>query len=335
MLGLAFLAVATVACNVIVGFGNLTKEPTHDGGASGDDDTTDDDGHPPKDAGGSGNQGEASTSSGGIVPACNVAADFGTPVALPGTINSASFENSPSLTDDELSIVFQRTINNNQSILMLATRAKTSDAFGDPSALALTGTDLSFMPSITRDGLSVYWSEVSDSQNGGMDVFVATRNTIAGQFSNPQATGIASQTVEEQDPVVTGDGDEMFFASDQASPGSNKRQLFHANRSVGEFKNPTALTELNSNGDEEGVAVSKDGLTLFFGSTRTGGAGKLDVWTAHRNTRSEKFGAPTLVPAVNSPSVDWPSFISADGCRLYLGSEREGGGNLYVATKPR
>jgi hypothetical protein len=92
--------------------------------------------------------------------------------------------------------------------------------------------------------------------------------------------------------------------------------------------------ELDSDGTAQGVAVSKDGLTIFFGSMRTGGAGKLDVWTAHRSSRSEKFGAPAVVPPVNSALIDRPAFISADGGRLYLGSERGGAGDLYVATKP-
>jgi hypothetical protein len=327
-LGLVLLAVLVVACNAIVGFGNLTKEPTRDAGTHGDDDTSDDDDH--REAGGSGSGGDG----GEETSACNSSADFGTPVALPGPVNSTSFENSPSLTDDELTIVFQRTVDSNVSNLLIATRATTSDPFGAPTALGLTTSNLSFMPSITRDGLTLFWSEVADT-NRGMDVFIATRTTVTGQFANPISTGIASD-VEEQDPTVTGDGNEMFFASDQSSPGGDVRQLFHANRNnLGEFADPQALTELNSDGVEQGVAVSKDGLTIFFGSTRTGGAGKLDVWTAHRSSRSEKFGAATVVAPVNSPVIDWPTFISADGCRLYLGSERGGAGDLYVATKPR
>jgi hypothetical protein len=328
-LAAVLLAVATAHCNAIVGFGNLTKQPTRDAGTSGDDDTSDDD-DDHHDAGGSANGGDG----GGTTAACNPNADSGAAVALPGPVNSTSFENSPSLTDDELTIVFQRTVDNNVSNLMMATRATTNDAFGDPAVLPLTTSNLSFMPSITRDGLTLFWSEVADT-NRGMDVFIATRPTVGtAQFTNPISTGIASN-VEEQDPIVTGDGNEMFFASDLANPGGDKRQLFRANRdNLGEFKNPQAVTELNSDGTEQGVAVSRDGLTIFFGSTRTGGAGKLDVWTAHRSSRSEKFGAATVLTAVNSPLIDWPTFISADGCRLYLGSERGGAGDLYVATKP-
>ncbi len=49
------------------------------------------------------------------------------------------------------------------------------------------------------------------------------------------------------------------------------------------------------------------------------------------------FGTPTnLGPNVNSSSDDWPTNISADGCSLYLGSNRPGGYgtyDVYVVTR--
>lgn len=328
------LAVATIACNAIVGFGDLTKQPAApDSGKSGDDDDTtgDDDDDTARDGGtsSSSSSGDGGSSSGVIAPACNPTADFGAPQQLPGPVNTSSFENSPSLTDDELTIVFQRSVSN-KNTLMIATRAKVTDQFGEPTTLALTSSNLSYQPSISRDGLTLFWAEVQDT----MDVFFATRATVTGTFANPNPTGVANPSFGEFSPVVTGDGNELFYTSDQN--GVNKPRLYHATRNGAEFGNPQKLQELadGSDGDEEAITVSKDGLTIFFGSTRSGGLGDLDIWTAHRASRSEKFTGITHVNNVSSSAIEWPSYVSADGCRLYFGSERDGNGNLWVASRP-
>lgn len=328
-LAAALVALATLACNALVGFDDLTKQPALDAGSSDDDDGDDDDDDVVN--GSSSSSGDAGSPDGGAVPACDPAADFGTPALLEGPVNSADFENSPGLTDDELTLVFQRTIGETSSI-MIATRATAGAPFGAPSKLALTSSGLSFQPSLSRDGLTLFWAEAVAQKP--TDIFFATRTTSNGAFANPFATGISNPSFAELTPVVTGDGDEMFYTSDQEGA---KARLYHATRNGGEFGNSQKLQELadGSNGEEESVAVSKDGLTVFFASSRTGGPGQLDIWTARRNSRSEKFTGVALVKNVNSNVVEWPSFVSADGCRLYFGSDRTGDGDLYVATRGR
>ena len=82
---------------------------------------------------------------------------------------------------------------------------------------------------------------------------------------------------------------------------------------------------------------SADGRWLYFTSDRTSGSlGGFDVWTATRADRSAVFGAVTNLQAVNSAVDERPSFVSADGCRLYL--ERAVTLSQYtvmVAERPR
>ena len=57
-----------------------------------------------------------------------------------------------------------------------------------------------------------------------------------------------------------------------------------------------------------------------------------------RSTTADGFGAPSLVAELNSPmGRDYPTSLSADGCTLYMGSDRPSGSlnyDLYMATRP-
>src|SRR5881397_2399601 len=75
---------------------------------------------------------------------------------------------------------------------------------------------------------------------------------------------------------------------------------------------------INSSAEDSGPAVSKDGLALYFYSTRSGGVGGLDIWSSYRLHTHEDFGefgwqAPKPVVGVNSPFNEaGPSYFQDD-----------------------
>ena len=105
------------------------------------------------------------------------------------------------------------------------------------------------------------------------------------------------------------------------------------NRAVAAYANldPT----VNSSFGEYTPALSADGLTLLFASTRPGGLGKRDLWRCARTSLSEPFGEPVnLGPAVNSEFNEHGPSFSADGLSLLFNSDRPGGqgrGDLWMA----
>lgn len=322
-----FLLAMCGACNAIVGYGAFTKSaPKADAGADDDDDTVE-----------RGRDGGGEVGSGGVdAGGCDMTAPFDPPELLAGSVNSSAFENAPTLTDDELTLLFQRTIDDDHTVILLATRTTIDEAFGDQTQPALSAADLHFQPAITRDGLTLFWSEPAD--NGlGLDIFAAIRTTVTQQFNGGNVTRIAKQGVSELAPMPSADGNELFFSSDQLEPGKPDRaKLFRATRIDGEFQNPAQVVELALGTTSEKVlTLSKDGLTAYFGSTRPGGKGDIDVWTATRPAIGGPFANVRNVAEVNGPTAEWPSFLSADGCRLYLASSRSGGGDLYVAKRQR
>src|SRR3954467_9964908 len=62
---------------------------------------------------------------------------------------------------------------------------------------------------------------------------------------------------------------------------------------------------VNSAFIDAGPAISRDGLTLYFGSDRPGGFGGLDLWVTERASLEAPWGAPVNLGAkVNSASLE-------------------------------
>ena len=71
--------------------------------------------------------------------------------------------------------------------------------------------------------------------------------------------------------------------------------------------------------DPQGCCFSRDGLELYFCSTRPGGYGFFDIWVARRETVGALWGEPlNLGPNVNSPGQEVTPSISPDGLELYF-----------------
>lgn len=82
---------------------------------------------------------------------------------------------------------------------------------------------------------------------------------------------------------------------------------------------------INSSAGEQGPAVSKDGLSLYFGSNRPGGFGATDIWVSHRATVDDPWGpAVNLGSMINTSGVENVPALSRDGHLLFFNSDRPG-----------
>jgi hypothetical protein len=94
---------------------------------------------------------------------------------------------------------------------------------------------------------------------------------------------------------------------------------------------------INTEFDDSGTFISRDGLSLYFTSNRPGGFGGLDIYVSKRATICDPWGPPeNLGPTVNSATNDQTAAISPDGRRLYFASDRPGGFgglDIYVSTR--
>jgi hypothetical protein len=97
-----------------------------------------------------------------------------------------------------------------------------------------------------------------------------------------------------------------------------------------EWTEPTNLgCAINSTAAEQGPAISKDGLSLYFGSMRSDGFGGSDIWVSQRTGVDEPWGPPMNLGAiVNTPGADNIPALSRDGHLLFFNSDRPGTSGL-------
>src|ERR1700693_5566596 len=83
---------------------------------------------------------------------------------------------------------------------------------------------------------------------------------------------------------------------------------------------------INSSSLEQHPAISKDGLSLYFGSDRAGGMGGVDISVSQRSSLDAPWGTPVnLGPNINSRLNESAPTLSLDGHRMYFHSGGRGG----------
>ena len=91
---------------------------------------------------------------------------------------------------------------------------------------------------------------------------------------------------------------------------------------------------VNSNVADLGPTLSRDGLSLYFASNRSG---SIDLWVSQRACSECAWGTPVnLGSAINTPAIENRPNLSVDGHLLFFFSDRAGGEgafDLYVSRR--
>ena len=103
---------------------------------------------------------------------------------------------------------------------------------------------------------------------------------------------------------------------------------------LGPFGEVEPIVGLDFDENVFGPALSADGRRLYFSAYASG---EQQIYTATREERGSRFANVREVSSVNSPESDGSPFISVDGQRLYLFSERQGGlggRDVWISERP-
>ena len=94
---------------------------------------------------------------------------------------------------------------------------------------------------------------------------------------------------------------------------------------------------INSSAEDSGPAVSKDGLALYFYSTRAGGVGGEDIYVSYRASSDAPWGTPVnLGTTINTGANERVPAFSRDGHWMFFASNRSGGvGGLDIWSSYR
>ena len=103
----------------------------------------------------------------------------------------------------------------------------------------------------------------------------------------------------------------------------------------GNFTTPIKVPELSHDSalDIE-PGVTKDGLEIYFTSSRSGGSGGWDIWMSTRDSTTQPWGAPVnLGSTINSSGFDMRPTISWQGDTMIFSSTRSGMWDLYQSIR--
>jgi Tol biopolymer transport system component len=209
-------------------------------------------------------------------------------------------------------------------------QANAEFVFGPPTKLGPTVNTgyHDAIASMSADGLTLWMDSNRSGGYGQFDIWTATRPSLSDPWDTPMNPGSPINTGSwDGAPSISADDLTLYFTSDR-SGGQGGADTWVTTRETvgGPWGSPVNLgPTVNSSAFDVVTSITADGLSLFFGSGRSGGSGNVDIWVTTRATTDDDWGAPVnLGPTVNSPSDDTPT-ISADGRTLFLTSERSGG----------
>jgi Tol biopolymer transport system component len=225
----------------------------------------------------------------------------------------------------------------------LTTEVANADfTFGAPTNLGPTINTpaLDSQPSISADGLSLFFYSERSGGYGNRDIWVAKRITTNEDWTTVENVGPPVNTsYRDSSPAILGDGLTLFFDSDRPG-GSSGLDIWVTTRTTKSDPWGTPMNlgpTVNASSHDAYPSVSADGLTLFMQSNRPGGYGKYDIWLTTRQTKDDPWTTPVnLGSTVNSSAIEGNPSISPDGLALLFASLRPGGygiSDMYLVRR--
>ncbi len=159
------------------------------------------------------------------------------------------------------------------------------------------------------------------------------RQTIAnGQYlSEPDIVSVPGDVWA---PTLSGDDLRLYYTIWRSN---NDFDLMVAEREEpdDDFDLFYPLSDLNTSRQEDGVAITQDGLTLIYGSNRGG----WDLWEVTRGNLDDDWSDPRNLEEINTTGEETFPFLSGDGRTLLFSSrfgDRPGGlggSDLWMSTR--
>ncbi|WP_394832962.1 hypothetical protein LVJ94_41320 [Pendulispora rubella] len=221
----------------------------------------------------------------------------------------------------------------------MATRSSPAGKFVGIQELPI-GNDGSMSdgnPSLFSNKLKIVFSRQSGNFSS-LQVFIASRLQTIANFSNVQAIGNVNSEAADQTPFISADARELWFSSSRSDLATNKGQLFRALASGEGFGEAKPVEPPNASSTrQEAPVLSADGKTLFYAGDGDGGYDQNDIWEARWDAESTSFKGGLFVAELSSAnSRDYPSWVSRDGCRLYVHTTNaDGKQTILVGVRPQ
>ena len=267
---------------------------------------------------------------------------FGTTTNSGSPLNTNLNEVAPCISADSLEIYFSERDHGpyrsaaQRSDLRISRRQTKDDRWGFSVNLGpvVNSTADDLHPSISADGLSLYFSSNRAGGSGLFDLWLTTRETKDTPWGNPVNLGSTLNSSSwDICPCISPDGLELYFSSNRDD--STVWKIWVAKRQTTDDTWGTPMSpgsNINSSSSELWPNIAANGLMLFFSSEKSGGYGGKDIWFTTRASIDSPWAEPkNLGPAINSSIGEIGPSLSHDGLTLYFssGHSRPGGLGEY------
>jgi peptidoglycan-associated lipoprotein len=258
---------------------------------------------------------------------------WSTPVPVE-TINSEFEEGTPSFSSDYKELYFTRCEagKREKKGCIIMNSKRTGDKWSDPKNIQILPDSLvAAHPSISKDGLTLYFVSDLPGGYGKKDIWKATRLRVGDTWSKPVNLGPDINTSgDELFPYIRDDGT-LYFSSDGLI-GMGGLDIFKAKpQPDGSWNVQNMKPPINSFADDFGIAFEGENEKGIFSSTRKG-KGNDDLYSFELPPL--KFNVTGLVKDEKTGSAITAStvqLIASDGSNLQ--AETGSGGDFKFALK--
>lgn len=261
---------------------------------------------------------------------------FSEPRLIEALSDPASLDADPTMPDDGLELFFVSTRAPSVGVdIWVSRRDSVDDDWGPPDPVPeLNSADADQDPEISFDGRTMFFNSnrAVTGAKGGFDLFVSTRDSRDGDWSEPELVPLLNSADSDMAAVMNQAQTTVVF---HRLIGADL-DLYVAQRSSADddWGDPMRMSGLDTTDAQEADPwLSADGLTLYFNSNRTGGSGDSDIYRTTRLTPTSLFAVPDELREVNSELHEANVALAGGGRILIMSSSRSGDHELWEATR--
>lgn len=270
---------------------------------------------------------------------CDPSRPFSTPQLVAGLEDVAIF--SARFDSSETTAMLAVVNGPNPAVnidLCTASRLDRAAPFKTPVNIPVVNTPASaeYWPTLSANGLLLFFESDRSLQkvDGGhvrdqARIWSATRVSIGADFTEPSIDStfaLPPASWAEAAPFLHPNGKSLYFTSFARESAGGNGDIYVAKlNEFGLVDTVERINEVRSRATDLAPVVTLDETTLYYGRSETTSSPSRDVYVSRRASAAVPFGAPARVDELSTPSDEFASWASDDGCRLYFISNRATG----------
>jgi len=199
---------------------------------------------------------------------------------------------------------------------------KKNGSWSEPEVASFSGIHSDLEPSFSPDGKTLYFSSSRPLKDTGadkdFDIWYVTKTN--GVWQNPQNVGAPVNTAGDEFYASVAKSGNLYLTRGTEGHNDDIKMCRFVN---GKYDEAVSLSDsVNSAGYEFNAYVDPDETFIIYTAyRRPGGKGSGDLFISFRNSNGA-WGKGINISTLNSTSMDYCPFVSADKKRLYFTSDR-------------